>query len=178
MYGADLWGNHVTRFSNSGASFQPTYGGTGRPPTAASTSRPASPSARDDTYVADTVNQRMQRFATATGAFEQAIGHRGWEATDLTGLQLATRRHPEHRVSNTIWVADTKNNRLTAVQPAGQPHRQEGGHLGSGADQLHWPFAIASAGADLIVADTFNNRVERWDTSTLTTTWTSAAGAV
>ena len=93
------------------------------------------------------------------------------------GHELAPRHHPEHH-SNTIWVADTKNNRLTQFNPQGNPTGNKMGRLGSGTDQLHWPFAIDAAGADVIVADTFNNRVERWNSGTLTTSWTTAAGVV
>jgi serine/threonine-protein kinase len=42
-------------------------------------------------------------------------------------------------------------------------------------NQLHWPFGIAGTGADLVVADTFNNRIQRWDTATAQTVWTYTA---
>jgi DNA-binding beta-propeller fold protein YncE len=44
--------------------------------------------------------------------------------------------------------------------------------LGSAVGQLHWPFAVASTGQDVIVADTWNSRIERWSTASLTPTWT------
>jgi DNA-binding beta-propeller fold protein YncE len=175
VYGADLWGFHVSRFSNTG-SFQQTYGGVG--PADGGFNEPSGEAVgANDTYVADSVNQRIQKFATSSGAFEQVIGHRGWLATDLLGMNWP-RDVTLNGVSNTIWVADTKNNRLTEFNTQGNPTGKKAGKLGSGTDQLHWPFAIDSAGADVIVADTFNNRIERWDTGTLTTTWTSAAGVV
>lgn len=175
VYGADLWGFHVSRFSNTGT-FQLTYGGQG--PADGGFNEPSGAAVgSNDTYVADSVNQRIQKFTTSTGAFEQVIGHRGWLATDLLGMNWP-RDVTLNSTSNTIWVADTKNNRLTQFNTQGNPTGNKMGKLGSGTDQLHWPFAIDSAGADVIVADTFNNRIERWNTSTLTTTWTSAAGIV
>ncbi len=175
VYGADLWGFHVSRFSNTGT-FQLNYGGKG--PADGGFNEPSGAAVgSNDTYVADSVNQRIQKFTTSTGAFEQVIGHRGWLATDLLGMNWP-RDLTLNGTSNTIWVADTKNNRLTQFNTQGNPTGNKMGKLGSGTDQLHWPFAIDSAGADVIVADTFNNRVERWNTSTLTTTWTSAAGVV
>ena len=173
VYGADLWGNHVMRFSNSGT-FQRTYG-----TTLAQDGGFNEPSGlaigATYTYVVDSVNQRIGRFVTSTGAFDLNIGHRGWESTDLDGFNWP-RDVTLNPVSNTLWTADTKNNRLTEQSTDGTPTGRKLGGLGTGANQLHWPFAIASAGADLIVSDTFNNRVVRWDTSTLASTWTSAAG--
>jgi DNA-binding beta-propeller fold protein YncE len=49
------------------------------------------------------------------------------------------------------------------------------GHLGSDSDSLHWPFGIASVGSDVVVADTFNNRVERIDGTGLTVEWSNNA---
>ncbi len=175
VYGADLWGFHVSRFSNTGV-FQKTYGGQG--PEDGGFNEPSGAAVgSNDTYVADAVNQRIQKFTTSSGAFEQVIGHRGWLATDLLGMNWP-RDVTLNGASNTIWVADTKNNRLTEFNPQGNPTGKKAGKFGSGTDQLHWPFAIDSSGKDVIVADTFNNRVERWDTGTLTTTWTSAAGVL
>ena len=49
------------------------------------------------------------------------------------------------------------------------------GHLGTDSDSLHWPFGIASVGSDVVVADTFNNRVERIDGTGLTVEWSNDA---
>jgi DNA-binding beta-propeller fold protein YncE len=173
VYGADLWGFHVQRFSSAGV-FQRSYGD--QVPEDGGFNEPSGEAVgANDTYVADSVNQRIQKFTTSSGAFEQVIGHRGWLATDLLGMNWP-RDVTLNGVSNSIWVADTKNNRLTEFNPQGNPTGKKAGKLGSGVDQLHWPFAIDSAGKDVVVADTFNNRVELWDTGTLTTTWTSAEG--
>ena len=75
VYGADLWGNHVTSFRHSGGVVRrwghnhPAVGGF---------NEPSGLAVGTQTYVADTVNQRMERFTTATGVFRQAWGARGW----------------------------------------------------------------------------------------------------
>jgi DNA-binding beta-propeller fold protein YncE len=77
--------------------------------------------------------------------------------------------------TNTVWVADTKNNRLTQFTTTGTPTGKTFGHLGTDSGSLHWPFGIASVGSDVVVADTFNNRVERIDGTGLTVQWSNAA---
>ena len=72
-------------------------------------------------------------------------------------------------------MSDTKNNRLLQFTRDGIPTGSFLGEVGSAANQLHWPFGIASIGANLIVADTFNNRVSRWSPALGTTTWLSTA---
>jgi len=169
VYGADLWGNHVTSFRHSGGVVRrwghnhPAVGGF---------NEPSGLAVGTQTYVADTVNQRMERFTTATGVFRQAWGARGWEKADLTGFNWP-RDVTLNNATNTVWVADTKNNRLTQFHTDGTPTGRVFGHLGSDSSSLHWPFGIASVGSDVVVADTFNNRVERIDGTGLTVQWSN-----
>ena len=113
VYGADLWGNHVSSFKHSGAVVRrwghnhPAVGGF---------NEPSGLAVGTQMYVADTVNQRMERFTTATGMFKQAWGARGWEKADLTGFNWP-RDVTLNTPTNTVWVADTKNNRLTQFTP-------------------------------------------------------------
>ena len=57
---------------------------------------------RPSLVVADSVNQRIQRFATATGAFQQSIGHRGWESTDLDGFNWPRDVTMNYTATNTL----------------------------------------------------------------------------
>jgi len=171
VYGADLWGNKILRFSQTGA-YQATYGGT--PGRNGGFNEPSGLAVDSQTFVSDSVNQRVQRFATATGAWQLSFGNRGWGKTDLTGFNWP-RDITINNATNTIWVSDTKNNRLLQFTRDGVPTGAFLGAVGSADNQLHWPFGIASAGADLIVADTFNNRVSRWSPTLGTTTWLSTA---
>src|SRR6476659_9780022 len=72
-------------------------------------------------------------------------------------------------------AATTENNRITQFHTDGTPTGKVFGHLGSDSSSLHWPFGIASVGSDLVVADTFNNRVERIDGTGLTVQWSTNA---
>jgi tripartite motif-containing protein 71 len=171
VYGADLWGNHVSSFKHGGA-FVHRWGT--NHPAPGGFNEPSGLAVGTQTYVADTVNQRMERFTTATGVFNQAWGARGWEKSDLNGFNWP-RDVTLNTATNTVWVADTKNNRLTQFSTNGTPTGSVFGHLGSDSDSLHWPFGIASAGSDVVVADTFNNRVERIDGTGLTVEWNNDA---
>jgi tripartite motif-containing protein 71 len=171
VYGADLWGNKILRFSQTGV-YQATYGGT--PGRNGGFNEPSGLAVDSQTFVSDSVNQRVQRFATATGAWQLSFGNRGWGKTDLTGFNWP-RDITINNATNTIWVSDTKNNRLLQFTRDGVPTGSFLGEVGSAPNQLHWPFGIASAGANLIVADTFNNRVSRWSPTLGTTTWLSTA---
>jgi tripartite motif-containing protein 71 len=169
VYGADLWGNHVSRFDHDGKVSR-RYGN--NHPALGGFNEPSGMAVGVKTYVADTVNQRMERFTTATGGFDTFWGARGWEKSDLTGFNWP-RDVTFNSATNTVWVADTKNNRLTQFTPNGQATGKVFGHLGTDSASLHWPFGIASIGNDVVVADTFNNRVERIDTNTLQVVWST-----
>jgi DNA-binding beta-propeller fold protein YncE len=171
VYGADLWGNHVSSFQHSGA-FVHRWGK--NHPALGGFNEPSGLAVGTQMYVADTVNQRMERFTTATGKFNQAWGARGWEKSDLAGFNWP-RDVTLNTATNTVWVADTKNNRLTQFSTGGTPTGKVFGHLGTDSDSLHWPFGIASVGSDVVVADTFNNRVERIDGTGLTVEWNTDA---
>ena len=167
VYGADLWGNHISRFKQGGA-FTLRYGT--NHPALGGFNEPSGLAVDSSTFVADTVNQRVERFTTSSGAFELSWGERGWEKADLTGFNWP-RDVTINQVTGTVWVADTKNNRITQFTRNGTPTGRVFGHLGSDAGSLHWPFGITSIGQDVVVADTFNNRVERLDASGLTVQW-------
>ena len=169
VYGADLWGNHVSGFTQDGSVVR--RWGTDHPQPGGF-NEPSGLAVDSDTFVADTVNQRIERFDTSTGSFQLLWGSRGWEKSDLTGFNWP-RDVTINQASGTVWVADTKNNRITQFTRNGTPTGRVFGHLGSDGASLHWPFGIASIGQDVVIADTFNNRVERLDASGLKIAWTA-----
>jgi DNA-binding beta-propeller fold protein YncE len=75
-----------------------------------------------------------------------------------------------------VWVADTRNSRLTEFAIDGTPTGRRLGRVGSGIGELDWPNAVDAASADLFVADTRNDRVQRWDPAGPAVTWTIATG--
>jgi tripartite motif-containing protein 71 len=178
VYGADLWAFHVDRFAAPGPTRAQVFGG--KPPSNGFFNEPSGLTfdASGNLYVADSVNQRMQRFAPgANGAIWQTPalvwGARGWGASDLSGFNWP-RDVTYAGNSGTVWVADTKNNRLLQFTTSGAPVGTSA--IGSAAS-MHWPYAIDDSGNSLIVADTFNNRIQSWSTAgVLNWTQTSANG--
>lgn len=168
VYGADLWDDHVDRFTQAGA-FSKRYG-SGQAPVGGF-NEPSGIAVDTNTFVADTVNQRMEKFTSATGAFNMTWGDRGWGANDLSGFNWP-RDVAINQTSGTVWVADTKNNRVTQFTRNGTATGKTFGVAGSAVGDLHWPWAVASSGGNVVVADTWNSRVQLWDTSRLTPAWT------
>ena len=165
VYGADLWGYRVTRMSQT-AGFNLTYRQsfplTAVAPPDGLFNEPSGVYVdASHVYVADSVNQRMQRFDATTGAWQMKWGERGWGG-DLLGfnwprdLTLST-------ATNTIWVADTKNGRLVEFDPSGVATGRTFGSIGSAIGQFNRPYAVEAYGTSVIVADAANNRVQRWD---------------
>src|SRR5207244_1488354 len=99
-------------------------------------------------------------------AFQLKCGERGW-GCDLGGFNWP-RDLTLSLVTNTVWVADTKNGRLVEFDPDGNPTGRSFGTFGPAIGQFNRPFAVVSAGTSLIVADSANDRVQSWDTSIAT----------
>ena len=155
VYGADLWGNKVEVFTNAGALTR-TLGGS-HPPTGGFNKPYGLALTATDMLVADTANHRVQRF-TYAGKFLSSFGERGF-GEDLSGLNWE--RDVAVSPSGMIWVADSKNNRLLEFTAAGAATGKALGRLGSANGQFNWPYALSFLGSDLVVADTFNDRVQR-----------------
>ncbi len=176
VYGADLWGYKVDRISQTAGfnfTYQQTFGGVA-PPDGLFNEPSGLYVDASHVYVADSVNQRMQRFDATTGAWQMKWGERGWGG-DLLGfnwprdLTLST-------ATNTIWVADTKNGRLVEFDPNGVATGRTFGSIGSAVGQFNRPYAVEAYGTSVIVADAANNRVQRWDMSGTPTLVWSATG--
>jgi tripartite motif-containing protein 71 len=172
--GADLWTYKIECFSQNRAYLrsypQPVAG-----PATGFFNEPYGVSVDSKIFVMDTTNQRVQRLS-GSGAFELTWGERGWGegnpgfnwARDLTTLGGS---------SGTIWVADTKNSRLLEFTRNGVPTGRVRGKLGSALGDLNWPFAVSAYGDDLIVADTKNHRIQRWDPDAALPMWTAGGFA-
>ncbi len=186
VYGADLWGLHIDRFTAPGPTPAQTYPATFGPPPQGSFNEPSGMTfdSNGNLYVADSVNQRMQQFRPGadgeTWSNGAMWGARGWGASDLSGFNWprdisfapGTGGNP-----GTLWVSDTKNNRLLEFDMNGT---STGNSVIVGG-ALTWPYAVDASGGNgsLIVADTFANKVESWSRGSSTPNWsTSTAGGI
>jgi DNA-binding beta-propeller fold protein YncE len=160
VYGADLWGFKVLRFTYTGT-FSLEYGSGMTPPEGTLNQAYGLTMAPSGLFIADTNNQRVQEFDPSSGTALETFGHRGF-GSDLSGFNWP-RDVVYDAASNTLWVADTKNFRLLNFNLDGSSTGHHLGSQGSGIGQLNWVFGLASAGADLVVADTKNNRVQLWN---------------
>ena len=166
--GADLWGVKIDCFFHGGA-FSRGLGDT--PGAPGFFNEPYGIAVDTKTFVMDTTNQRVQRFG-AGGAFELLWGERGWGEGN-PGFNWARDVATMGGSTGTVWVADTKNSRLLEFTRDGAATGTVLGSNGSAIGQLNWPFAVVSIGGDLIVADTNNDRVQRWDPATGSVVWTA-----
>lgn len=173
VYGADLWNYKIEVFGPDGAYLQ-MFGG--KPPATGFFNEPYGVDVDGQyVFVTDMVNQRVQRFAAGTYGFQTAFGQRGWGEGNPgfnwpKGIAIST-----NGGSKSVWVADTKNNRLTEFWPDGTPTGRTFGTAGSGIGQLRWPFDVAASGTRLVVADSVNDRVQLWDPSGPSVVWSSTS---
>jgi DNA-binding beta-propeller fold protein YncE len=170
VYGADLWTYRIEIFGSGGAWLQ-TIGGD--PPATGAFNEPYGVAVNgSNVFVTDMVNQRVERFANdGTFTYQTAWGERGWGEGNPgfnwpKGLTLGT-----NGGSTSVWVADTKNNRVSEFFTDGTPTGRKFGKVGAAVGQLKWPFDVAAFGSRLVVADSNNNRVELWDPSGPSVVW-------
>lgn len=165
VYGADLWGYRVERFTASGTPDQ-VYGGTAPPDGFFNEPSGVSVGPAGRLFVMDSINQRVQRFNPG-GAFETKFGGRGW-GVDLSGMAWA-RDVAVDQVTAKVWVADTKNSRVTEFNGDGSTT----GRSISGKGVVYWPQGVTIDGSSILVADTGNNRVRSFDPTTGQVIWTA-----
>ena len=173
VYGADLWGNKIERFAyaNGGYSEKQIYAGD--PAANDGFNEPSGVSVdSSNVFVADTVNQRMQRFDLA-GNWQLHWGHRGWGA-DLSGLNWPRDIAIEQSDTSKVWVSDTKNGRMLEFTRSGSPTGRTFGTQGTALGQFRRTGGVASTSDGVVVTDILNNRVQRWrTTSTPTLLWST-----
>ncbi len=175
VYGADLWGNKIERFHYAGGkySYAQTYAGV--PAVDDKFNEPTGVAVdANNIFVADSVNQRMQRFS-ASGVWQLHFGHRGW-GSDLSGLNWPRDIAIEKTDPSRVWVTDTKNGRMLEFTRDGVPTGRFFGTQGTALGQFRRVSAVAATPAGVVVADTLNNRIQLWNTvGTPTLVW-SAGG--
>ena len=163
VYGADLWGNKIERFSyaNGSYAYSKTYAGV--PATDDKFNEPTGVAVdASNIFVADSVNQRMQRFGI-DGTWQGHWGHRGWGA-DLSGLNWPRDIAIERADPSLVWVTDTKNGRMLEFTRSGTPTGRFFGSQGVALGQFRRVSAVASTATGAVVVDTLNNRVQLWNT--------------
>jgi hypothetical protein len=158
VIGADLWGAFLQEFNGvTGASIRQI--GNGPPPDGGFNEPFGITADSTDLVVADTDNQRMEAFKAGTEGLDFAFGTRGF-GTGNEGFNWP-RDIVYASASNTFWVADTKNFRVTEFTLTGTPTgRIIGGTNGTALGQFNWIYGVAPLGTDVVVADTLNNRVQ------------------
>jgi tripartite motif-containing protein 71 len=157
VIGADLWGGYLQEFNAVGASIA-TFGN-GPPPDGGFNEPYGITDSGNAVVVADTDNQRMEAFNAASGVFDFSFGERGFGATN-EGFNWP-RDIAYSAASNTYWVADTKNFRVTEFTSSGVPTgRIIGNKIGSALGSFNWIYGVATLGSDVVVADTLNDRVQ------------------
>ncbi|MDX6323868.1 MAG: tripartite motif-containing protein 71, partial [Nocardioidaceae bacterium] len=171
VIGFDLWGNALSIFQN--VSVSPFDGGLvnyvgGQPAGSGAFNSPYGLTlANGSLLVADTNNQRVQAFDAGTGSFQFLFGQRGFGETNL-GFNWP-RSVTYAPATNTVWIADTKNFRVSEYSMDGVAT----GRTFGTAKLLNWPYDVEAYGTRVAVADTVNNRVQMWDPSTNTVLWST-----
>jgi len=110
-------------------------------------------------YVADTWNNRIQRFSAA-GGFQAK-----WGSNGSGDLQLSEPSDVGVAADGTVFVADSGNHRVQHFSATGT-YLNTIGRPGSGDGQLNFPFGIAVApDGTLYVVDRGNQRIQRFSAS-------------
>ena len=108
-------------------------------------------------YVADTSNNRVQKF-DAGGAYLTQWGSGGsgnGQFNYPTGVAVDG--------AGNVYVADTNNHRIQKFD-AGGNYQSQWGVSGSGNSQFRYPQGVAADGAgNVYVADSDNNRIQKFD---------------
>jgi DNA-binding beta-propeller fold protein YncE len=108
----------------------------------------------------------MQQFSPTadpgTWSFTRQFGQRGWGMSDQSGFNWP-RDVTYEAGTQTLWVADTKNNRLLPFTATGDPLQGKLITLNASLKGMYWPYAVDAVNGDLIAADTFKNQLESRD---------------
>ncbi len=177
VWGADLWGWRLVKFTRSGGgyAYSRTIGGTQPPLTDTAVfnePRAVAVGPGGTLNVIDTVNQRVVSM-TATGRVTGSCGERDSRPISVNW----PRGVAVDPVTGDRWVADTKQSRLQ-IFPANCSTKTRLGAKGSAVGQFVWPYAISIRPSDRLafVADTQNLRVTVWDVATRTPIAATPAG--
>lgn len=179
----------IVTFAGTG---EPGFAGDGDLATEAKLNSPAGVAvdAKGNVLIADTFNNRIRIVDARTGIISTVTGTRIQGAAGDEGLAVrAQLSEPAGLVVDTagnLLIADTSNHRIrrleagtgviTTVVGTGVPGFSGDDGLGTAA-QLNGPSAVAvDAHGNVVIADTFNNRIRRVDASTGTITTVAGTG--
>ncbi|MFD2170479.1 S-layer homology domain-containing protein [Tumebacillus lipolyticus] len=115
-------------------------------------------------YVADTLNDRIQKLTVATGKWSEWI-YQG----PVPGTELGEFSYPSAVAvdrSQNVYVADFDNNRLQKLDASTDVWEEIGDGQGSGLGQFDGPTDVAlDSDGNLYVADMHNHRIQKLDVS-------------
>jgi sugar lactone lactonase YvrE len=120
-------------------------------------------------YIADTSNNRIQRFSLLGGSLNNGTTIAGGNDAGSTNKQLSSPYSVYvSKKTKALYISDSRNNRIqrwnqgerSGVTIAGDPN----GNSGSNATMLSFPHGLALNNEEtfLYVVDTFNNRIQRF----------------
>ena len=130
-------------------------------------------------YVADTANNRIQRWNSVSDSFEgwfgkDQNGNFGWYVAGLSNTPTSGNENGAFDSpygvtvdeSGNIYVADTSNNRVQKFSDTGNPaYSTQWGTSGPAIGQFNCPYGIFQLAGLVYVADTSNQRLQASDTS-------------
>jgi len=179
LYVADSGNNRIRKVTSAGVietvagNGSAGYSGDGGPAMRAQLSNPfgVALDSAGNLYIADDGNNRIRKVAragvisTVAGADTRALG----DAGPATGAQLVLPGGVALDSTGNLYIADSANDRIRKVTPAGVIRTVAGGGtqgLGDGGPatsaQLNSPLAVAVDGdGNLYIADTGNSRIRK-----------------
>ena len=124
-------------------------------------------------HIADTSNRRIRKVTASTGFISTVAGTTqgfGGDGGSATAAQLLQPQGVALDGSGNLYIADSFSNRIRKVDSSGNISTVAGGASGDGgaavAAQLNFPDGVAPDGSgNLYIADTFNNRIRKVDSS-------------
>ncbi len=106
-------------------------------------------------YITDTFNHRIQVFSS------EGVYLRQWGQLGSSAGQFRFPTHLDFDDAGNLYAMDSNNSRIQVFDKQGTFIRQLG-TPGSGPGQLRIPVGLDIAGGYLYIADTFNNRIQKW----------------
>jgi DNA-binding beta-propeller fold protein YncE len=180
VYGADLWGVKILAYHQDGtsaASAQPELGDGQYPPAGKlnAVHDVAVDPSNGYLFAMDTVNQRLDRYDLPTGSNPVDFGTKG---TDPGVPEFNWAQGVAYDpASDTVWVANTRNNRLNEYSPTGALELTfpDSARLQT---PFNWPMGLTfDPAGNLYLADTYHKRIVSYRVSgnTLTLRWSEGA---
>jgi tripartite motif-containing protein 71 len=164
VWGADFWGSGLHEFSPAPAGTAiGEIDGAQAPAPGFAEAFGVTVGPDGTTYGVDRLNQRVERFS-ATGAYLNDAGKRGIAPNDFSWPETAA-----VAPDKTLWVGDTRNERLVHYSADLSTVLGTAGRFGSGVGQFDYIEGVAVAPNGMVwIADTMNNRIQSYNPSTHT----------